>query len=216
LCADWACQGTGDAPSPRHTSWLPDGTSPTLHYEIPTPSSLPGTRGLASTWDTRPMNSFNLAHISRAGNGSRAVLGEPRPGRGCSRRAYQCLQAGQSIKSDLPATSSLEGRGDEWLGLGALTYCDTLNSVLLASSNIWVGPRPGISEASRQGSSEWDSLVRREAAWGVVPGKRGVGEACCNSFIVHAHLPGTFWLLMLGRQDVASACMHSYFEVKRR
>lgn len=26
------------------------------------------------------------------------------------------------------ATSSLEGRGDEWLGLGALPYCDTLNS----------------------------------------------------------------------------------------
>lgn len=66
-----------------------------------------------------------------------------------------------------------------------------------------------LSEASRQGSSEWDSLVRREAAWGLVPGKRGVGEACCNSFIFHAHLPGTFWLLMPGRQDVDSACMHA-------
>lgn len=42
------------------------------------------------------------------------------------------------------ATSSLEGRGDEWLGLGVLAYCDTLNSVLLASSNIWAGPHPGI------------------------------------------------------------------------
>lgn len=42
------------------------------------------------------------------------------------------------------ATGSLEGRGYEWLGLVALTYCDTLNSVLFASSSIWAGPCPGI------------------------------------------------------------------------
>ena len=39
--------------------------------------------------------------------------------------------------------------------------------------------------------------------------ERGVGEACCNSFIFHAHLPGTFWLLIPGRQDVASAYLHA-------
>lgn len=38
LCADQACQGTGDVPSPCHTSWLPAGTTPTVHYEIPIPS----------------------------------------------------------------------------------------------------------------------------------------------------------------------------------
>lgn len=38
--------------------------------------------------------------------------------------------------SSVRATSSFEGREDEWLGLGALVHCDTLNSDLLASSNI--------------------------------------------------------------------------------
>lgn len=119
------------------------------------------------------------------------------------------------------ASSSLEGRGDEWLGLGALCpvsltaerHPKQCSACIL--QHIGVALSWHLSEASRQGSSEWDSLVRREAAWGLVPGKRRVGEACRNSFIFHAHLPGIFWLLMPGRQDVASECIHAHIHILR-
>lgn len=32
-----------------------------------------------------------------------------------------------------------------------------------------------------------------------MPGKSREGVACCNSFIFHAHLPGTFWLVDAGQ-----------------
>lgn len=152
------------------------------------------------------MNSLNLAGVGMAVEAKERFWESPARGKavGGGPITTPSSSTDQKVRS-VGATSSLEGRGDEWLGLGALAYCDTLNSLLLASSSIWAGPCSGIR--LRQGSSEWDSLVRREAAWGLLPGKRGVGEACCNSFIFHAHLPGTFWLLIPGRRDVASACL---------